>query len=39
VDHHEKMREAPGRLLERSHHVEAPHSKRPCDGDGLKCLR
>jgi hypothetical protein len=33
------MREAPGCLSERPHHVEVPRSKRPCDGDGLKCLR
>jgi hypothetical protein len=31
--------EAPGLLSERPHHVEGPHSKRPCDGDGMKCLR
>jgi hypothetical protein len=29
----------PGRLLERSHHVHAPHRKRPCDGDGLERMR
>jgi hypothetical protein len=39
VDCHEEVSEAPGRLLERSHHVEVPHGKRPCDGDGLEHLR
>jgi hypothetical protein len=39
VDRYEKMREALGRLSERPHHVEVPHNKRPCDGDGLKRLR
>jgi hypothetical protein len=33
------MREAPGCLSERPHHVEVPHSKWQCDGDGLMCLR
>jgi hypothetical protein len=28
------VREAPGRLSERPHHVEVRHDKRPCDGDG-----
>jgi hypothetical protein len=32
------VREAPERLLERPHHVEVPHNKRPCDGDCLKFL-
>jgi hypothetical protein len=30
--------EAPGSLSERPHHVEVPHSERPCDVDCLKCL-
>jgi hypothetical protein len=38
VDHYEVC-EAPERLSELPHHVEVPHSKMPCDGDGLKHLR
>jgi hypothetical protein len=38
VDRHEELSEAPGRLSERSHHVEVPHGERPRDGDGLKRL-
>jgi hypothetical protein len=30
------VREAPGCLSERPHHVEVPHSERPCDGHGLR---
>jgi hypothetical protein len=30
--------EAHERLSERPHHVEVPHGKRPCDGDGLERL-
>jgi hypothetical protein len=32
------MREAPGHLSEWPHHVEVPHSERPCDGDCLERL-
>jgi hypothetical protein len=38
IECYEEMCEAPERLSERPHHVEVPHSKRPCDGYGLKCL-
>jgi hypothetical protein len=31
--------EAPGRLSERSHHVDVPHGERPRDADRLKRLR
>jgi hypothetical protein len=31
--------EAPGRLLERPHHVKVPDAERPRDGNGLKRLR
>jgi hypothetical protein len=31
--------EVPGCLSEQPHHVEVPHGKRPCDGDGLERLR
>jgi hypothetical protein len=30
------MGEAPGRFLEGSQEVQAPHGKRSCDGDGLE---
>jgi hypothetical protein len=39
VDRYEEVSEAPGRLSERSHHVEVPEGKRPRDGDGLERLR
>jgi hypothetical protein len=39
VDCYEKVREAPGCLSERPHHVEVPHGERPCDGDALERLR
>jgi hypothetical protein len=32
VDRYEEVGEAPGRLSERSHHVEVPDCKGPCDG-------
>jgi hypothetical protein len=38
VDFYEEVSEAIGCLSEWPHHVEVPHSERPCDGDRLKCL-
>jgi hypothetical protein len=38
VDHDKQVGEAPGCFLEESQEVQAPHSKRPCDGDGLEPL-
>jgi hypothetical protein len=32
------VHESPGCLSEWPHHVEVPHGKRPCDGDGLERL-
>jgi hypothetical protein len=38
VDHDKQVGEAPRCFLEESQEVQAPHSKRPCDGDGLEPL-
>jgi hypothetical protein len=38
VDRDKQVGEAPGRFSEGSQEVQAPHSKGPCDGDGLVFL-
>jgi hypothetical protein len=38
IDRYEDVGEAPGCLSERTHHVEVPNCKGPCDGDCLQHL-
>ena len=38
IDCYQQMCVAPGGLLQRPDHVEPPHGKRPCNGDGLEGL-
>jgi hypothetical protein len=38
VNDDEQVGQAPGRFIEGPQEVQAPHGKRPCDGDGLELL-
>ena len=38
IDCYQQMGVAPRGLLQRPNHVEPPHGKWPCDGDGLEGL-
>ena len=38
IDCYQQMGVAPRGLLQRPNHVEPPHGKRPCNGDGLEGL-
>src|SRR5664279_1513957 len=37
IHHHQHVGHVTPSWLECSHHVQTPHSKRPCDGNSLEC--